>query len=106
MSGPEHGGIRTSLVLDGQLQVLQVSAIAVAMITRENEVSFKRMTLLLDIGNLVARTLVKAARSSLQDCGTHEGCQEKQGSPHVENSPGESVECTTGGSKRDFKVDQ
>ena len=71
-------GIRTSLVLDEQLQVLQVGAIAVAMITRENEVSFKRMAVLMDIGNLVARTIVRATRSSLQDCGTHEGCQEEQ----------------------------
>ena len=71
-------GIRTSLVLDEQLQLLQVGAVAIAMVSRENEVSFKRMTVLMDIGNLVARTIVRATRSSLQDCSTHEGCQEEQ----------------------------
>lgn len=70
--------IRTSLVFDEQLEVLQVGAIAVAVITREDEVCLKGMTLLTDVHDLVAGTIFRATRPSLQDCCTHEGSQEEQ----------------------------
>jgi hypothetical protein len=70
--------IRTSLVLDEQLQVLQVSAIAVAVVASKSQVSLERMTLLANVDNLVTRTIVNGSRSSLQNRGTHEGRQKKE----------------------------
>ena len=95
--------IRTSLVLDEQLQVLQVDAITVTVVARESEVGLEGVTLLTDVYNLVAWTIVRATESS----GTGEWHQdEEQRSPHVEISPGKAVECTTRGVRRGFKADQ
>lgn len=70
--------IRTSLVLNEQLEVFQVSAIGVAVVASKSQVSLERMTLLANIDNLVTRTIVKGSRSSLQSHGTHEGRQKEQ----------------------------
>lgn len=70
--------IRTSLVLDEQLQVLQVRSITVAVIARENEVSLEGMTLLTDVDNLVARAVLRTTRASLQKRGSHKGRQKEE----------------------------
>jgi hypothetical protein len=69
--------IRTSLVLDEQLQVLQVGAIAVAMITGESKVSLEGMTLLTDIDNLVPGAVVRRT-TSFQKRGSHEGRRKEE----------------------------
>jgi hypothetical protein len=99
--------IRTSLVFDEQLQVLQIGAINVTVVTSDSKVGLERMTLLTNVDNLVAGTFF-GTTTRLQKRSSHEGRQqEEQRSPHVEDPAERAVECTTKGRReRGFKANK